>query len=362
MCGLHFSEFFTRSKNPGVMSLAYTKRGVMEKTAGVAVIFLGTLAGNGFALDLTQPEPATLRVIPASNGFDRVNRPISPDNLKAHVTVLAGDIGERHIHRPKSLQRAADYIRSTWTVQGYSVTTQDYTIDGRTWSNLEITRHGANRPDEIILIGAHYDSIVGSPGANDNGTGVAALLEMAHRFAGERPERTLRLVAFVNEEPPFFKTERMGSRVYARAARRRGDDIRAMFSLETIGYYSDAPGSQHYPPVISWFYPARGNFIAFVSNFASRALMKRSVAAFRAHSDFPLEHIATFSAVPGIDWSDHGSFRVADYPAIMVTDTAPYRYPYYHSSDDTPDKIDYPAFARVAEGLVRMILALANGE
>lgn len=344
------------------MTLAYTKRGAMEKTAGVAVIFLGILAGNGFTLDFTQPEPTTLRAIPTSDGSDRVSRPISPDELKAHVTVLAGDIGERNVWRPESLRRAADYIRSAWAAQGYTVAAQDYTIDGATWSNLEITRRGTNRPQEIILIGAHYDSIFGSPGANDNGTGVAALLALARRFAGERPERTLRFVAFVNEEPPFFKTERMGSRMYAQAARRRGDDIRAMFSLETIGYYSDAPGSQHYPPVISWFYPERGNFIAFVSNFDSRALMKRSVAAFRAHSNFPVEHIATFAAIPGVDWSDHGSFWIEDYPAVMITDTAPYRYPYYHSSEDTPDKIDYTALARVTEGLTQMALDLARGD
>jgi hypothetical protein len=167
-------------------------------------------------------------------------------------------------------------------------------------------------------------------------------------------------VAFVNEEPPFFPFGEMGSRVYARAARARGDDIRAMLSLETIGYYSDEPGSQRYPPFFRWFYPDRGNFIGFVANFSSRALMRNAVAAFRAASDFPVEHVATFGWIPGVDWSDHRSFWQQDYPAIMVTDTALYRYPYYHSAQDTPDKVDYERLARVTEGLRAVVRALAN--
>lgn len=170
----------------------------------------------------------------------------------------------------------------------------------------------------------------------------------------------MRFVAFVNEEPPIFPTDEMGSAHYARAARSRGDDIRAMFSLETIGYYRDEPGSQQYPAFLSWFYPARGNFLAFVANFRSRALMKRSVAAFRAANDFPVEHIATFASIPGVDWSDHRSFWREGYPAVMITDTALYRYPYYHSAFDTPDKLDYPRLARVTEGLLGMLQRLAG--
>jgi Zn-dependent M28 family amino/carboxypeptidase len=284
------------------------------------------------------------------------------NELRAHVSALAGDIGERNHWRPQALRRAATYIRDTWERQGYSVRSQDYAFEGETWSNLEVERRGRARPDEIVLIGAHYDSVRGSPGANDNGSGVAALLALSARCARLEPARTLRFVAFVNEEPPFFYTQRMGSQVYAAAARTRGDDIRAMLALETIGYYRDTPGSQRYPPVFGWFHPDRGNFIAFVSNLGSRALLKQAVAAFRAGSDFPLEHTATFWWVPGVGWSDHLAFWRHDYPALMVTDTALYRYPHYHSAEDTPDKLDYAALARVTRGLHAVATALAEAQ
>ncbi|MDH3407214.1 MAG: M28 family peptidase, partial [Gammaproteobacteria bacterium] len=169
-------------------------------------------------------------------------------------------------------------------------------------------------------------------------------------------------VAFVNEEPPFFKTENMGSQHYARAARANNEDIRAMLALETIGYYDDAPGSQQYPPLFSLFFPDRGDFIGLVSNFSSRQLLRRAVTAFRAASDFPLEYVSTFGWVPGVDWSDHGSFWNEGYPAIMVTDTALYRYPYYHSAQDTPDKLDYVRLARVSTALVAVVEALAKSD
>ncbi len=282
------------------------------------------------------------------------------EELRAHVQVLAGDIGERNHWRPQALARAAAYLRETWTRQGYTVRQQDYEVEGETWSNLEVTRPGRERPEEIVLVGAHYDSVRGSPGANDNASGVAALLAPSAALARHAPARTLRFVAFVNEEPPFFYTQRMGSQVYAAAARRRGDDIRAMLALETIGYYRDTPGSQRYPPVFGWFHPDRGNFIAFVSNFASRPLLAQAVAAFRAASDFPLEHTASFWWVPGVGWSDHLAFWRHDYPALMVTDTALYRYPHYHSTEDTPEKLDYASLARVVRGLLAVVTALAQ--
>lgn len=151
----------------------------------------------------------------------------------------------------------------------------------------------------------------------------------------------------------------MGSHVYASAARRRGDDIRLMIALETIGYHRDEPGSQHYPPLFGFFYPGRGNFIAFVSNLRSRRLLRRTVELFRAHSDFPAEHLATPALVPGASWSDHRSFWKQGYRALMVSDTAFYRYPHYHSPADTPDKLNYDALARVAAGLFKAVTALA---
>ena len=149
--------------------------------------------------------------------------------------------------------------------------------------------------------------------------------------------------------------------VYARAARKRSDDIRLMMSLEMLGCYSDEPGSQGYPPLFRYFYPDRGNFIALVSNLRSRGLLRRTVSLFKNHSDVPVESLATLSVVPGVSWSDHLSFWRHGYPALMVTDTAFYRYPYYHTAWDTPDKVDYDTMTRVTDGLFVAIGALATG-
>jgi len=277
--------------------------------------------------------------------------PALAERLQAHVQQLAAEIGERNVFRPHALQAAANYLRAQWVSQGYRVVSQSYDARGVRSENLEVTLPGVSRPSEIILIGAHYDSVRGSPGANDNASGVAALLALSGALAQAKPARSLRFVAFVNEEPPFFYWGEMGSKVYAKAARVRGDDIRLMISLEMLGYYSDEPGSQRYPPLFGFFYPEQANFIGFVSNFDSRRLLKELVAAFRARSDFPTESLATFEFVPGVAWSDHRSFWREGYPAVMVTDTAFYRYSHYHSQTDTPEKLNYPAMARVVTGL-----------
>ncbi len=279
--------------------------------------------------------------------------------LERHVRTLAETIGERNVYRPKALAAAEAYIADQWQAMGYSVVRQGYEVQGVPCSNLEVSRPGHRHPDAILLIGAHYDSVFGSPGANDNGSGVAALLEISQRFMAAEIARTVRFVAFVNEEPPFFYSKEMGSMRYARAARERGDAIELMLALETIGCYSDKPGSQSYPPLFSYFYPDTANFIAFVSNLRSRRSLRRFAAAFRQHSDFPAERLATFSWIPGVAWSDHQSFWRYGYQALMVTDTALYRYPYYHTAIDKPDHLDFAAMATVTDGLETALLSLA---
>jgi Zn-dependent M28 family amino/carboxypeptidase len=269
------------------------------------------------------------------------------------VRELAVAIGERNVYRPQALRAAAEYIAQTWRAQGYAVTTQEYEAYGVRCANLEVARAGVSRPREILLIGAHYDSVRGCPGANDNGSGVASMLEISRHFATLTPALTVRFVAFVNEEPPSFFTAQQGSAVYAKAARERGDDIRLMVSLETLGCYFDQPGSQRYPLLFRYFFPDRGNFLGLVSDLRSGRVMRRMAKTFRRHSDFPLEHVAAFRWIPGIAWSDHLSFWRQGYPALMVTDTAFYRYHYYHTPEDTPDKLTYPAFGRATEALAR---------
>ena len=282
------------------------------------------------------------------------------DNLKRHVEELAGRIGERNVWRPQALVAAADYIRDTLVALGYEVRAQPFSSRGQTANNLEVEIPGGSRPQEIIVVGAHYDSVTGSPGANDNASGVAALLEIARLLAAEPMARTVRLVAFANEEPPFFYTEEMGSHIYAARSRARGEQITGMLALETIGYYTDKPASQHYPFPFSLFYPHTGNFIGFVGNLSSRRTVHHAIEAFRSSTRFPSEGVAAPGWMMGIHWSDHWSFWEADYPAIMVTDTALFRYRHYHSGTDTPDKLDYAGMARVTQGLAKVVAGLTT--
>jgi Zn-dependent M28 family amino/carboxypeptidase len=280
--------------------------------------------------------------------------------LRTHVEQLAGHIGERNVYLPKSLRRAAEYITDEWKMRGYAVERREYDVSQTRCANLIASRKGEARQNEILLLGAHYDSVMGSPGANDNASGVALLLEMSRIFQTIAPALTVRFVAFANEEPPFFMTRQQGSVLYAEEARRRGDDIRLMASLETVGYYSDAPASQNYPPLFGLFYPDRGNFVAMVSDFPSRAAMRQLAKSFRAQSDFSLETLSTFRIIPGVSWSDHLSFWRQGYRAVMVTDTAFYHYPHYHQAGDTPEKLCYAALARVTLGLSEAFAALAH--
>lgn len=282
--------------------------------------------------------------------------------LPAHVEKLAGEIGERNVFHPARLAEAADYIEQQWQALGYAVHRQVYPSREVEVANLEIVCPGTTRPDEIVIVGAHYDSVINSPGANDNATGVAALLEICRHLQDEVPARTMRFVAFVNEEPPFYRTSEMGSLVYARACKRRGDTIVAMLCLETLGYYSDRPHSQHYPFPLSIFYPDSANFIGLVGKTKGRQLVRQMKSSFQAHSSFPIQSIAAPDLLPGIGWSDHWSFWQQGYhQAVMVTDTALYRYDYYHTRGDTPDRIAYAEFAEVVAGLVPVVADLARG-
>jgi peptidase M28-like protein len=281
------------------------------------------------------------------------------DELKADVQRLAGEIGERNMWRYPQLNAAADFVENSFSGGRLHPRRDSYELHRQACHNIEVEIPGT-RPD-VVLIGAHYDSVFGSPGANDNGSGVAALLALARRFAGKSPQHTLRFVAFVNEEPPFFLSGEMGSFVYASRCKARGDQISAMISLETIGYFSDAPHSQTYPaPGLGMFYPKVGNFIGFVGNVPSRALLRRVIALFRKHAKIPSEGAALPTFIPGVSWSDQWSFWRHGYPGIMITDTAPFRYPHYHSSTDTPEKLDYDRFTLVVSAMEKVIEELAR--
>jgi hypothetical protein len=273
--------------------------------------------------------------------------------LRRDVHALAAEIGERSVRRREARHRAAGLVADRLREAGLEPRIRDGNVAGEL--------RGSRIPGEIVIVGAHYDSAEGSPGANDNATGVAATLALARRFARSAPERTLRFVAFANEEPPSFGTDAMGSRIDARACRERGEDIVAMLSLETLGCYTDEPGSQRYPlPLLNLLYPDRGDFVTFVGNVASRSLVRRAIGAFRERAEFPSEGAALPGWIPGVGWSDHDSYWREGYPAIMVTDTALFRDPRYHTAGDRPEHVDFGRFARAVEGLVAVVEELSS--
>jgi hypothetical protein len=273
------------------------------------------------------------------------------DELRRDVYTLAGTIGERNsITAPEAYADAAAFIGEAFRRAGYAPK-----LDKA--ANVEAEVRGG---DEIVVIGAHYDTVVGSPGADDNASGVAAMLAIARRFAREKPIRTIRFVAFANEEPPFFTTEQMGSWVYAKECHERREHIVAMLSLEAIGYYSDAAGSQQYPAMLEAVYPSTANFVAFASNLGSRALLQHCVEIFRRHATIASEGGALPEDIPGIGWSDQWSFWRFGYDALMVTDTALFRNPHYHGLGDLPDTLDYERLARTTEGLMAVVHSLSR--
>jgi hypothetical protein len=257
--------------------------------------------------------------------------------LRLHVAALAAT------ERNADLETAARYIEAAFA-KHHEPRSQYFQSGGRQVRNVEA---GAG----AIVVGAHYDTVPGSPGADDNASAVAVLLELA---AMNLP---VRFVAFANEEMPYFLGPEMGSFVYARD---RGAGVRAMFSLEMLGFYRDTPGSQRYPPPLGLFYPDRADFVAFVGDLGARQLVHRAIGAFRRHAKFPSEGVAAPGFIPGVTWSDHWAFRRHGYRAIMVTDTAFNRNPYYHLPSDTPDKLDYERMARVTLGLAAMLREMAD--
>lgn len=275
-------------------------------------------------------------------------------SLKQHVSALSV---VRNVTEVAALDRAAEYIETTLTAMGYQVQSQWFETRGVRVRNLAVVIPAASR-SPVVVVGAHYDSAHDTPGADDNASGVAGLLEIARAMrsiqqASRRHE--LHLVFFVNEEPPFFRTQQMGSYRYAEALSRNNRAVEAMFSLEMLGYFCDEPGCQHYPFPMSIAFPDKGNFIAFVGNLDSRALTRRVVKSFRTHAAIASEGVSAPAFIPGIDFSDQLWFWHFGFPAVMVTDTSFMRYAHYHKPTDTPEKLDYTRMGMVVEALGHVI-------
>jgi hypothetical protein len=282
------------------------------------------------------------------------------ERLRVDVTAIASV--PHNVQHYEAFERAAQHIEGVLQGLGYAMDPQVFTVAGRAVRNIEATREPKTitADTQTLVLGAHYDSFEDAPGANDNGTGTAAVLELARLLKDWQPARTrVRYVLFVNEEPPYYRTPDMGSLRYVQRLVERKEKVRGMLSLETLGAFSDEPGSQTYPPPFGLFYPSTANFVAFVGLPGSRTFLHEVIEPFRKHTAFPSLGGISTDYIDGIGWSDHWSFSRQGFPAVMVTDTALFRYKHYHLPSDTPDKVDYAKLARITKGMERVVREIA---
>lgn len=281
--------------------------------------------------------------------------------LHQHVHQLSEVIGSRSAFEYEKLDAAKDYIETVLDDLGLEYKLQSYQYREKTFSNIIITLEGQKEPGEIFIIGAHYDTVFGTPGADDNASAVAVLLELCRLLKDYRPPKTLKLIFFVLEEPPAFKTKYMGSYVYAKTAKENKEKIYGMISLEMLGYYNDKKGAQLYPlPLMGLFYPKVPNFVGVVGDLKSRKLVKKAAKSIKKGCAVPVETLSTVKFVPGVDLSDHGSFWKMGYPAVMITDTAFYRNPNYHSMSDTIETLDFNKMAELLTGIKQVAIDLTS--
>jgi hypothetical protein len=281
--------------------------------------------------------------------------------LYSHVEHLSVRIGSRSIYESSKLEETKRYVVSCLESFGYTPELQKYSYDGQVFSNVIVSIEGKTHPDEMVIVGAHYDTVFGTPGADDNASAVAMLLEMSRILKGFSPGRTIRLVFFVLEEPPAFRTQHMGSYVYAKEAKAKNENIKAMICLEMLGYYTDKKGGQTFPlPLMNLMYSSTPDFIAVVGNLKSRSLLDAVRTSLTQRSSIPVETLSTVSFVPGVDFSDHWSFWKMGYPAVMITDTAFYRNPAYHTEGDTINTLDFNRMTELLKGLLQVACDLSS--
>ena len=307
--------------------------------------------------------------------------------LRHHVEVLAGEIGERHCYRPENYERAAAYTEGAFIEAGVPAVRQEVAVpEGEpflcgptTAFNIVATIPGKTLPSEILVVGAHYDTKVatphwhdhgppeperpGTPGAHDNATGVAGLIEVARALADEPLDRTVIFVAYANEEPPFFRTDSMGSRVHARSLAEDPErTVTAMVCLEQLGCFSRTEGRKRRWWVGLFGLNDRTDYIAFLCNPGSRRVAKEAARVFVETAPIPVKVMPVPRVSDAVAWSDDSSYWEHGIPAFSVCDTAYLRNDHYHELTDTPDTVDYPPMAEVVRGCIALVRALANFE
>jgi hypothetical protein len=304
-------------------------------------LLIAGLSGSGMLGCVTQPWVSPRKSPEAV---------VDPAALERYVRALTEEFHPRSVDDIGRLTAAGDFVLAQMRAQGVSPEIQAYDVDGRPARNF--IAHFGPREGPLLIIGAHYDACGTTPGADDNASGVAALLELTRLLSATPPPRPVDLVAYTLEEPPHFRTTNMGSYVHAHSLHQRGREVRLMLAVEMIGYFADVSDSQRYPLLgLEAIYPDTGNFIAVVGKFADFGDMRRVKGLFLGASDLPVESINAPASVPGLDYSDHLNYWKFGMPAMMVTDTSFLRNPNYHQPGDTADTLDYLRMAKVVRAL-----------
>ncbi len=310
-------------------------------------VALFTLAGLVVLIGVLVRGPVVFSV---PEKFER--RPVSEDRLRKDVERLCGELMPRDYGSPRNLDRIARWIGDEFRNAGLDVREQPYVVEGTTFRNVIGTRQGSDPGAGTVIVGAHYDTAGPLPGADDNASSVAALLELARTLPERRPRRTQVFAAFSTEEPPFFSTEAMGSHHFAQEIRNEGIDVELMIALDCVGYFSDEPRSQLVPlTLLRLYYPSEGDFIGVVGDTGAGQWIKKVKRGMRSADALPVLSFRGPSAIPGIDWSDHYWFRRLALPGVLVTDTAMMRNPNYHRPTDLPETLDFEKIAGVVQGL-----------
>ncbi len=316
----------------------------MNRGTKVALV-LGGMGALG-ALTLFAIVQPTTPAVPVS-----VEKRADPEALERHVRMLSEEFVPRDYTHPENLKRTADYIAEQWKAAGLQVEQQSYEAEGRTYWNV-VARIGAAAPTSVVV--AHYDTCDELPGADDNASGVAGLIELGRILATQPPAGGIELAAVSTEEPPYFRSEHMGSAVHAEQLRRSERNIRWVISMEMIGTFVDTPDSQKFPiEALTLIYPDQGNFIAVIGDLGAMAEVRRVKAGMQAADTIPVWSMNAPTLLQGIDWSDHRSYRAQGFGAVMVTDTSYLRNFHYHTAEDTADRLDYRRMAQVVDAVAQ---------
>ena len=284
---------------------------------------------------------------------------IDHERLQAVVKKLSVDFHPRNFRNTANLESTAAYIHEHFEAAGGTVTTQAFEVSNTTYKNVRCHFGSSDAPK--LILGAHYDSHGDTPGADDNASGVAGLIELAYLLGKHAPEGNFELVAYPLEEPPFFASKYMGSHFHAEEIHNKSETVAGVIILEMIGYFTDEFGSQDYPSLLfKLIYPNRGNFIAVVGNMDQREFTKEVKVGMKGTNELPIESINAPAEVPGIDFSDHRNYWKFGYDAVMITDTAFYRNKAYHEANDTWDRLDYEKMGQVVQSTYSAVVHIAN--